>query len=187
MRYLLMHKRIPVVPMEIDESKKLNHMSSYQHYLQCCHTLGIPRISDAVDRMLAVDFLIVNEDRHLNNFGAVRNTETLEWLGAAPIFDCGTSMWHDRFTSQIQPLGKQKSKPFRADHAEQIKLVKSFNWLDLSVLKGIDEEFREIVKGSPSIDEARLNALCYGLKKRVDLLQEYVRTRGRGSPDRNER
>ncbi|MDR1409774.1 MAG: excisionase [Oscillospiraceae bacterium] len=168
-------------------SKKLNHMSNYQHYLYCCQMLGIPGVADALDRMLAVDFLIVNEDRHLNNFGAVRNAETLAWIGAAPIFDCGTSMWHDRFTEQIQPLGKQTSKPFRTDHAEQIKLVKSWEWLDFSALKGIDEEFREIVKGSPSIDEARLDALCYGLKKRAQLLQENVRTRGREGTGRDER
>ncbi len=157
--------------------KRLNHMSSYQHYLYCCESLGIPGISDAVDRMLTLDYLIVNEDRHLNNFGAVRNADTLVWIGAAPLFDCGTSMWYDRFTQQIRPLTKQPSKPFRADHAEQIKLVRSFDWLDFSALSGIDEEFHELIKDAPLMDTERRDALCYGLRKRVELLQGYVLSR----------
>ena len=157
--------------------RKPNHMSNYQHYLQCCQSLGITGVSDALDHMMTLDYLIVNEDRHLNNFGAVRNAETLEWIGASPVFDCGTSLWYNRFTPQIRPSGKQPSKPFRADHAEQIKLVQSFKWLDFSALNGVDEELREIVKGSPFIDDARCDALCYGLQKRVEQLREYVKAR----------
>lgn len=33
----------------------------------------------------------MNKDRHFNNFGVLRNTETLEWLGMAPIYDSGSS------------------------------------------------------------------------------------------------
>jgi hypothetical protein len=157
--------------------RKLNHQSTYQHYLSCCHSLGIPGISNAIDRMLAVDYLIANEDRHFNNFGAVRNADALEWIGAAPVFDCGTSLWYDRFTPQIVPSAKLPSKPFRSTHAEQIKLVTSFKWLDFAALSGLDEELREIVKGSVFIDTARCDALCRGLQKRVELLRDYVRTR----------
>ena len=46
--------------------------------------------------MIVLDYLIVNEDRHQNNFGVVRNAETLEYLGAAPIYDSGTSLWFDK-------------------------------------------------------------------------------------------
>jgi hypothetical protein len=56
--------------------------------------MGIPGTRDAIDCMLTVDYLIVNEDRHLNNFGAVRNADTLEWVAPAPVYDCGISMWY---------------------------------------------------------------------------------------------
>ncbi|HHU06724.1 MAG TPA: excisionase, partial [Clostridiaceae bacterium] len=36
----------------IQTCKKLNHVSLYQHYLNCCETLGIPRMEDALDRMI---------------------------------------------------------------------------------------------------------------------------------------
>jgi hypothetical protein len=72
----------------------------------------------ALDRMLAVDYIICNEDRHWNNFGLVRYADTLEWLGFAPVYDSGTSLWYDKRVG-----AKVQCKPFRKDHAEQIKLV----------------------------------------------------------------
>ncbi|GHU79803.1 hypothetical protein FACS1894191_3460 [Clostridia bacterium] len=157
--------------------KKPNHVSAYQHYLDCCGDLGIPGAADTLDRMLAVDYIIANEDRHFNNFGAVRNADTLKWAGAAPIYDCGTSMWCSEPTAMIRPLAKLPSKPFNANHSEQIHLVKSFGWLDFSALRGIDEEFREILAGSAFVDNARRDALCYALRKRVQMLAEYTRAR----------
>jgi len=158
--------------------KKPNHVSNYQHYLNCCEALGIPGVAEAIDRMLTVDYIIVNADRHFNNFGVVRDVDTLRWLGAAPLFDCGTSMWHDKFTQMIRPMAKLPSKPFKSDHAEQIKLVTSFEWLDFSALHGIGEEFNEILSGSAFVDEARRDSLCYGLRKRIEMLSDYVKTRG---------
>ena len=166
----------------LQTKKKPNHISSYRHYVNCCKNLGIPGVCDALDKMLAVDYLIVNEDRHFSNFGAVRNVDTLEWIGAAPIYDCGTSMWYDKFTQLIQPMIKQPSKPFKSDHAEQIKLVTSFEWLDMQALSGIDEEFREILATSAFIDDARRDALCYGLQKRVKMLGDCIRSRNRQEP-----
>lgn len=153
--------------------KKENHVSVYQHYLNCCEGLGIPGITDALDRMMVLDYLIVNEDRHQNNFGVVRNAETLEWLGAAPIFDSGTSLWFNQFTDRIRPAApKQPCKPFKTTHDEQIKLVTSFDWLDFAALDGIDEELRTILQGSPVIDAARCDALCMALCQRVELLRQ---------------
>jgi len=159
--------------------KMPNSISYHQHYLSCCENLGIPDISDSLDRMLTVDYIIVNSDRHANNFGVVRNANTLEWIGAAPIYDCGTSMWHDKLTHLVRPNEKHKSKPFRSTHLEQIKLVKSFNWLDIKALSGIDEEFREILSGSVFIDEARRDKLCFGIKSRVTQLGDFVKVRNR--------
>lgn len=34
----------------------------------------------------------MNEDRHLNNFGIIRDINTLKWLDMAPIFDNGQSL-----------------------------------------------------------------------------------------------
>nr|WP_245746201.1 hypothetical protein [Evansella caseinilytica] len=91
-------------------------MSVYQHYINCCDALGIPGIVNALDRMIVVDYLIANEDRHQNNFGVIRNTETLESIGAAPIYDSGSSLWFARPQALISATEKITCKPFKNDH-----------------------------------------------------------------------
>jgi hypothetical protein len=73
--------------------KQPGNISNYQHFLICCEALGIPGAEFAAAQMIALDFLIVNEDRHFNNFGTIRDAGSLEWIGLAPIYDSGTSMW----------------------------------------------------------------------------------------------
>jgi hypothetical protein len=153
---------------------KENHISRYRHYLECCDRLGIPNIQVSLDQMIVLDYLLVNEDRHQNNFGAIRNTDTLKWLRAAPIYDSGSSLWFDKPTQMIGTMEGIICKPFKSSHEEQIKLVNSFDWLDLDRLTGIEEEFRELTKGSVFIEESRSTALCRALKQRVKLLEKIV-------------
>lgn len=155
--------------------KKKNDASVFQHFMNCCETLGIPNVKHFVDQMLVADYLLVNEDRHLNNFGAIRNADTLEWIGSAPLYDSGTSLWFDTPTAMIQRTTVRTTcKPFKISHEEQIKLVSSFDWVDWSALDGIEDEFRAIVKGSAFIDSERCNAICHGIADRVKKLHSYA-------------
>lgn len=151
--------------------KRQNHISIYEHFLSTCEAFGIPNMRGSIEKMLVIDFLIVNTDRHFNNFGVIRNANTLEWIGAAPVFDCGTSMWHDEYTHNIQHHLDVKSKPFKPYHSEQIKLVRSFDWLNFDALKEIEDEFRDIYKPSRYMDKARADRLLFSLKKRIEMLK----------------
>ncbi|MNW60487.1 hypothetical protein D3C74_384780 [compost metagenome] len=127
--------------------------------------------------MMVVDYLIANEDRHQNNFGVIRHAETLEWIGPAPIYDSGSSLWFSKPLGLIRADGKLTCKPFKPDHNEQIKLVTSFDWLDMSTLNGIEDEVRDIFHNSLFVDEARCQAICQGLRRRIEHLQEIVHSR----------
>ena len=156
--------------------KKENHISVYQHLLQCCAALGIPDVRRRLDEMLAVDYLLVNEDRHQNNFGFIRRADTLEWLGMAPIYDSGSSLWFNTPTPMIRASAPRiASKPFKASHEEQIKLVSSFAWIDWDALNGIEEDFRAAVQDSPFLDGARCDAICRGIAGRVQRLKQHAR------------
>ena len=155
--------------------KKENHLSVHQHCLTCCDTLGIPNVREALDRMLVVDYLLVNEDRHQNNFGFIRNADTLEWIGAAPIYDSGTSLWFDTPTPLINAsAARLKCKPFKTSHEDQIRLVSSFDWIDWDNLTGVEEEFEAIAHDSLFIDEARRTAICKALSKRLEMLKVHA-------------
>jgi hypothetical protein len=106
------------------------------------------------------------------NFGAVRNVDTLTWSGAAPVFDSGTSLWHDQVSMVIHPNGDLLSHPFKPTHAERIILAGSLEWIDFSALRDIDEEFHIFFSASPYIDKLRTDKLCNGLKGRVRQLEQ---------------
>ena len=74
----------------------------------------------------------------------------------------------------IGDITKLVCKPFKNTHEEQIKLVSSFEWLAMEKLSGIEEEFREIVRGSLFVDEKRCDALCAALKNRVNMLEKVI-------------
>ena len=108
----------------------------------------------------------------IRTIGVIRRAGTLEYIGAAPIYDSGTSLWFDKPAGLIKDDGKETCKPFKSSHKEQIKLVKDFDWLDFSALAGIEEELWEIVKGSLFVDEKRCSALCRGLRSRIKTLEK---------------
>ena len=52
----------------LQAKKQKNSTSRYRHLLECCELLGIGNITPFLDRMLVLDYIIANEDRHFNNF-----------------------------------------------------------------------------------------------------------------------
>ena len=157
--------------------KKDNQTSVYRHYRNCCEKLGIPHAALALDQMLVLDYLIANEDRHFNNFGLLRNPDTLEWLGPAPTYDSGSSLGYDKLTSQIRSGRNVTCKPFKKTHQDQLRLVTSFDWLDLSKLDGIDQDIREVFAGGEEfIDKERVEAIIASVNQRIQMLETFILT-----------
>ena len=142
--------------------------SDYAHLLRCCEQIGIPDARMAIDEMLAVDYIIANEDRHYSNFGFVRNAETLEWLGAAPIYDSGASLWHNA----LDIGGPRKCQPFAKTHDEQLKLVTDLrrinaNAFDYESLKEIERDIQSIYAESRLINAERAGAISKAVLARA--------------------
>lgn len=151
--------------------KKRSQFSSYEHFINACDKLGIPGMRAFVDYMLVFDYLMANTDRHFGNFGAIRNVETLEWIGPAPIFDSGTSLWHDKLTRAINPFRELETKPFYANETRQMELVSDFSWIPFEELKLLKDDIREIFVPTEYIDEERIEALSKAVMGRVESLQ----------------
>ena len=157
--------------------KKDNQTSVYQHYRNCCEKLGVPNVTHALNQMLVLDYLIANEDRHFNNFGLLRSPDTLEWLGPAPIYDSGSSLGYDKLTPQIRSGRNITCKPFKKTHQDQLRLVTSFDWLDLSKLDGIDRDIREVFAGAEEfIDKERVEAIVVSVNQRIQMLETFILT-----------
>ena len=153
--------------------RKENDENDYLHYVNICTDLGIADIQHNLDMMIVLDFLITNEDRHFNNFGLLRNPDTLEWIGIAPIYDSGNSLRYKSLTESFTKDGIV-CKPFKATHNEQLELVTSFDWYEPSNLNGIEDEIRELLnndKVSEYISPMRASAICDWLSKKIGYLE----------------
>ena len=157
--------------LRIKESfKKDNRDFELTHLLRCCDFLEIPDASAAIDKMLVLDYIISNEDRHYNNFGFIRNAETLEWLGFAPIYDSGTSLWYNtRFVGRAM-----ECKPFCKSHEEQIKLVTGFSWFNTDALEGLSDEITEILLQSEVVEPERRTAIAAAVMERCGKIEQLI-------------
>ena len=157
--------------------EKPSHISLYQHYLECCEALGIPGAEQALNRQIVADYLLLNEDRHLGNFGSVLRAGTLVYTGPAPLFDTGSSLWFKTPTPRIRATASPACKPFAASHEEQLRFVSDFSWLEEINLEGLGDIVRDVLAGSACIDAIRCEVIAQALEQRARLLREYIRGR----------
>ena len=83
---------------ELLQTIKTKQNESYYYPLKrVCLDLGISEqdFSDFMDYQIMTDYLMTNTDRHMNNIAIMRNPDTLEILGFAPIYDSGNSMFYN--------------------------------------------------------------------------------------------
>ena len=159
----------------LQTQKRSNSTSLHQHYLGCCRALGIESIQEDIDRMIVLDYIIANEDRHLNNFGLLRDANTLEWIGTTPVYDSGTSLWYDRPADRISPRNVPECKPFRKRQEDQLELVSSFRWFDASALDWIAEDIQEILSAYPRnthMSEKRKEAISRVVQRRAYMVED---------------
>lgn len=155
--------------------KQSNSTSMYSHFVNCAEALGIKDAVAFLDRMIVLDYIIANEDRHLNNFGALRNAETLEWLGMAPIYDCGSSLGYDKSVPLMMNAREVICKPFKRHHEEQLKLVSSFDWIDFGKLDDVPEMIVNVLSDENArdyMDENRIRAIAELTRKRIEHLKQ---------------
>ena len=156
-------------------SRREEGQTLYEFVRRSLESFGIDDCTGFLDRMICTDFIIANEDRHFGNFGIIRNPESLEVKGFAPMFDSGTSLGSRIQTVWIEEGYDLLCKPFKVTHGEQIHLVKSFDWLELDRLDGMPERVLDIFHGAGGwFDEHRAEVVSGYLEKRVEKLRTII-------------
>lgn len=153
-----------------------NSIEDYEEYIKILEEQGIKQARVKMENMYILDFLIMNEDRHLNNFGIIRDVNTLEWLDVAPIFDNGQSLniaYYDTDELHISGEGRlfYEVKPF----GEIIKVVKDIKRIDIRALDGIVEWFDELLhqyQYLTGFSETKINNLCIILNNQISKLEK---------------
>ena len=143
--------------------KKSNNMSSYEF---CKHIYHLDKY--VLDLMLILDFIVLNEDRHYGNFGFIRDTNTGEFLRAAPIFDTGSSLFYDSTHCNTTRI---ESKPFSTNFKKQLSLVDCNSYKDSILL--VKDNYKDIfnnVFAKSSEDQQRKEKLLRAVGEQIDLV-----------------
>lgn len=161
-----------------NDMKRHDNEEDYEDYIKILEEKGIESARIKLENMYILDFLIMNEDRHLNNFGIIRDVNTLKWLDVAPIFDNGQSLkieYYDEEELHISGEGRLFYEIKSFD--EIIKVVKDLNRIDLSKLDGIVEWFDELLhkyQHLTKFSDTRINRLCIILNRQINKLKKLI-------------
>lgn len=154
----------------VESRKKDNAISMYEHFIAICvaHGLVEAKVRSFLEYQIMTDFVLTNTDRHLNNFGVLRDTKTLKFIGMAPIFDSGNSMfWQSPKLPDYDDLTNVKVNSFRTTEKQLLGYVQDRQQVDVSKLP-TEEELRSIYALDPLIP--CVDSIILGYKKKIDLL-----------------
>lgn len=145
---------------EVLQTTKVRQGEYFQKFKEVCiNNLGFTEqyFHQFMDYEILTDFLISNTDRHLNNIAVLRNPDTLQFIGFAPIYDSGNSMF---FRDEIIPSGSLlslKTCSFVALEVNLLKNVLNRNCVNIDLLPTYDEfksiYIQDIPERHPRIDQ----------------------------------
>ena len=158
--------------------KRHDSEEDYEDYIKKLEENNIKDARIKIENMYILDFLIMNEDRHLNNFGIIRDVNTLKWIDVAPIFDNGMALSIQSYDDEeliISGHGRlfYEIKPFD----EIIKVVKDITRIDASKLEDIPEEFDNMLhkyQHLTKISDKRIYRLCVLLQRQKNKLKKLI-------------
>lgn len=157
----------------VSSEKKRNDCSEYEHFIAVCEKHGLSEnvVRSFLEYQILTDFLLTNVDRHFYNFGILRDTHSLRFLGMAPIFDSGNSLFWNRKTV---PTGDEllhiSVNSFKAKETELLKYVRNTSLVEMEKLP----EKGELQKLLMLDDDcaARSEVILKGYYEKVRLLEK---------------
>lgn len=158
--------------------KNCNKENAYEEYIQILEQHGIENARIMIENMFILDYLILNEDRHLNNFGIIRNVETLDWVSVAPLFDNGQSLNIIDYNEEEVIINGQGRFFYKSDTFDTIiPQIQDKERFDLTKLDGVVEEFDDLLHKYQNITrmtDRRINKICTLLFSRIEKLKEML-------------
>jgi len=154
----------------IESQKCHNDRSYYDHFIYLCVQNGLKEdtVRTFLEYQILTDFILTNTDRHLRNIGVLRDTNTLQLIAMAPIFDSGNSMFvHNPRLPLTDDLTNIPVTSFKSKESDLLKYVHHTDLIDVQKLP-TPEELRCIYEKDPLITYT--DAILLGYQKKLDML-----------------
>ena len=153
---------------------------TYDHYIEICGRHGINDVKERVDEMIAIDFIIGNDDRHKGNFGILRNADTLEWVKAAKIFDNGNSLFYDKSDYDIDNFGIDSlGKSFGGSNRLQLDVIDYPEWYGNSAKNRITDITGCCLNDNERLSSKRKDSIIKIVKERIDIFEDKIKRKAK--------
>lgn len=153
--------------------------NAYETYINLLEKHGIKDARSSLEDMFILDYIMLNEDRHLNNFGIIRDVQTLNWISTAPIFDTGESLNIIDYSDEEVIINGDGRFFYNVSNFDNIlDNIKDLKKYDLNKLDGICEEFDKLLHKYQYITkmtDRRINKICTLLFSRINKLKKKIR------------
>lgn len=157
-----------------------NKDNPYEDYIHILEEHNISRPREKLENMFILDYLILNEDRHLNNFGIIRDVSSLKWLDIAPIFDNGEALNILDYAEDELVINGEGRFFYNVDTFDSIIKtikIKDKTRFNLDTLNNLSKEFSELLHTYQHItkmSENRITKISYLLNSRIQKLKEFL-------------
>ncbi len=165
----------------LESVKRDNRLSARDQWIRAAQLFGCEgaAVVHATDDWLLVDYLMRNIDRHYNNFGLIRDVETLR-VRPAPLFDTGASLWCGELAIDNRDY---KAKPFYATYKtptarRQLRLISDWTRYDLGKLDGWEEQVGHRLSVTGLVPETRITAIATMLSARIREVRSLAESAG---------
>ncbi|GEM_PF-3055380 len=139
----------------------------YEHIIEL-----LPSFRVDIDRMIVMDFLLNNIDRHLRNFSVIEEEGNI--IKFAPLYDHGLSLYSDIQDFELEQDDIEiwesidECKPFADSHYKQLELIGKVNLQSVS----LKELLKIVDKYAEYITEYRVKCIKYLITTRYNYLIE---------------
>lgn len=147
-----------------------NSSDIYNYTCDLLSRTGASGVSDYIDKMLTLDYVMCQTDRHYNNFGLLHNIKTNKWE-MSPLYDSGDACFAHIPAKFINPDDDIIGKPFGPSGMvsldEQILCVKSKLSLTDEMISSIEPEYRKLLN-QINLSEEKTDLLISSLHTRLN-------------------
>lgn len=156
--------------------KKNNEISSYEHFIQVCGNNGLDmeEVRRFLEYQILTDFVLTNTDRYFNNFGILRDTKTLKFIGMAPIFDTGNCLfWNTMEVSEKDNLLNIKVNSFKYKELDLLKYVMDTGCVEREKLPG-EAEIQSMLEKA-RLPERKVKGILREYRRKLELHEKIQR------------
>lgn len=160
----------------------IKNRNVYEAYVEILKSKGLENVEVNITKMFVLDYIIANTDRHLGNFGVIRNVETLKWEKIAPNFDSGQALFSQKkvyemnFNKVVGSFFNEKDVDFETIIR---KVSENINFkIDFDGLNDISNKWKELLISYQKISDIsteRIDVIVNGLRERIKKLKHLIK------------